>query len=192
MFSLIVRRSHMYLALFLVPWVLVYALSTIVMNHHLSRGNRDAQVLADRDYTVDYAPDEERNTVAGRVLADLNMEGKHGVWGSLEEGAIGIHRQRAVKDVYVKVDLEKDKLVIEEQPFTLVSFLNNMHRRRGYQEEHFQDDAWSFSVDIFIIAMIFWGASGLWMWWELKVTRRWGAVAMVSGFALFGLFLLTI
>lgn len=192
MVSLVIRRTHMYLALFLVPWVLVYAISTIVMNHHMARGNLDGQVVMDRDYKVDYAPDEERNMVAGRVLADLDMDGKHGVWGSLEDGAIGIHRQKAVKNVYVKLDLEKDKLVIEEEPITFVGFLNNMHRRRGYQEEHFQDDAWSFSVDLFIIAMIFWGASGLWMWWELKVTRRWGAIAMASGFGLFALFLLTI
>ena len=33
MFSKIVRRTHMYLALFLVPWVLMYALSTSAMNH---------------------------------------------------------------------------------------------------------------------------------------------------------------
>ncbi len=27
------RRTHMYLALFLTPWILVYALSTMAMNH---------------------------------------------------------------------------------------------------------------------------------------------------------------
>src|SRR5262245_53684615 len=31
MFSKIIRRSHMYLALFLMPWVLMYALSTMAM-----------------------------------------------------------------------------------------------------------------------------------------------------------------
>ena len=33
MFSKFLRRSHMYLALFLTPWMLVYALSTMGMNH---------------------------------------------------------------------------------------------------------------------------------------------------------------
>ena len=31
--SLIIRRTHMYLGLFLFPWMLMYALSTMVMNH---------------------------------------------------------------------------------------------------------------------------------------------------------------
>ena len=33
MISKVVRRTHMYLALFLFPWMLMYALSTLVMNH---------------------------------------------------------------------------------------------------------------------------------------------------------------
>ena len=32
-FSKLVRRTHMYLALFLFPWVLMYAVSTLAMNH---------------------------------------------------------------------------------------------------------------------------------------------------------------
>ena len=33
MFSRFVRRTHMYLGLALFPWMLMYALSTLVMNH---------------------------------------------------------------------------------------------------------------------------------------------------------------
>ena len=32
-FSRYVRRVHMYLALFLVPWILMYSLSSLVFNH---------------------------------------------------------------------------------------------------------------------------------------------------------------
>jgi hypothetical protein len=182
----------MFLALFLVPWVLVYAISTIVMNHRAERGRAEFTVVEERPYSVEYSPDEERNEVASRIMADLDLEGKHGVWGTLEDGSIGIHRHRALKDLLVKIDLKESELVIEESDFSIVRFLNNMHRRRGYNLDYFQDDAWSFSVDLFIIGMIFWALSGLWMWWELKVTRRWGSIVMGSGVALFALFLLTI
>jgi hypothetical protein len=33
MFSKFIRQTHMYLALLLAPWILLYALSTIAMNH---------------------------------------------------------------------------------------------------------------------------------------------------------------
>ena len=38
MFSKVIRRTHMYVALFLAPWVLMYALSTMVMNHRCRYG----------------------------------------------------------------------------------------------------------------------------------------------------------
>ena len=33
MLSRIIRQTHMYLALFFMPWMLMYALSTMLMNH---------------------------------------------------------------------------------------------------------------------------------------------------------------
>jgi len=64
-----------------------------------------------------------------------------------------------------------------------------MHRRRGFQTPYALDDTWAFTVDVFIAGVIFWALSGLWMWWELKVTRKLGAIALSGGVALFALFL---
>ena len=40
--------------------------------------------------------------------------------------------------------------------------------------------------------MIFWVLSGLWMWWELKVTRVLGALFMLGGASLFVFYLATL
>ena len=29
------------------------------------------------------------------------------------------------------------------------------------------------------LVMVFWGASGLFMWWQVKATRRWGFVVLL-------------
>ena len=42
------------------------------------------------------------------------------------------------------------------------------------------------SVDIVVAAMVFWALSGVWMWWEMRATRRWGAVCLIVGLGLFG------
>jgi len=47
-------------------------------------------------------------------------------------------------------------------------------------------------VDLAIAAMVFWAASGLWMWWEIKPARAWGAVCGLVGFGLFGILLASI
>ena len=40
--------------------------------------------------------------------------------------------------------------------------------------------------------VLLWACSGMWMWWEMKVTRVAGAVALAAGVALFAAFLATI
>ena len=69
------------------------------------------------------------------------------------------------------------------------SLMNTLHRRRGYQHEYALDDAWALIVDLFIVAAVLWALSGLWMWWEMKATRRWGAVSLAIGVAVFAFFL---
>jgi hypothetical protein len=54
------------------------------------------------------------------------------------------------------------------------------------------DTGWAVSVDLVIVAMMFWVLSGLWMWWEMKVTRRLGALAALGGAGLFAFYLLAI
>jgi hypothetical protein len=67
-----------------------------------------------------------------------------------------------------------------------------MHRRRGYGTPYLSDDLWAITVDLFIFASVLWVASGIWMWWELKVTRRWGTISILGGIAILAFFLVTI
>lgn len=70
--------------------------------------------------------------------------------------------------------------------------LERFHRRRGYATGYALDTAWAVSVDLVIIAMVFWVVSGLWMWWEMTATRRSGAGALAVGVGLFTFYLATL
>ncbi|MFT5367795.1 MAG: hypothetical protein ACI8V2_002756 [Candidatus Latescibacterota bacterium] len=197
MFSKIIRRSHMYLALFLVPWVLMYALSTIVMNHrHFFQewyNHEPVEWTLEREipYTATFSTDAKRWMVAEQILSDLNMEGSHGARGGLDN-QITITRNNTVTPQRIIYNPKTQTLRIENQAFRTNAFLERMHRRRGYNQKYLTDDLWAITVDLFILATVLWVVSGLWMWWELKVTRKWGAVSIASGIALFTFFLFTI
>ena len=66
-----------------------------------------------------------------------------------------------------------------------------MHRRRGFGGSFVADNAWAVSIDVVVVAMIFWVLSGLWMWWELKITRATGLAVALGGVALFVVLILT-
>lgn len=195
MFSKIIRRTHMYLALFLTPWVVMYALSTMAMNHRewfRSSGQPAPQFEKEKEvpYQTSLAPDAPPQAIAETILRDERLEGAFNARKD-PAGVVTIVRQDPVTPRRLTYSPTESKLVVEKEPFRWPAFLERMHRRRGYQHAAL-DDSWAVSVDLVIAAMIFWVLSGLWMWWEMPATWRLGAVFAVGGLALFALFLFTI
>jgi hypothetical protein len=195
--SLLVRRAHMYLALFLFPWLLMYALSTAAMNHRAmfasaSPGGAPAYQI-ERELTYDgvFADEADLRAVSRQILSSLDLDGAHGVTRR-KDGAIVITRNDLRTPRRLTYAPASRALVIEKLPSPTNVMLERFHRRRGYATGYALDTAWAVSIDLVIGGMIFWVLSGLWMWWEMKVTRTFGAVALASGAALFCLFVILI
>ncbi len=71
-------------------------------------------------------------------------------------------------------------------PFDLRSFLMRLHVSRGYPAEMGVRSLWGILVDTTAGLMIFWGLSGILMWWQMKPTRFSGGVAMAMGVVIAG------
>ncbi|NWF84777.1 MAG: hypothetical protein HXY18_13220 [Bryobacteraceae bacterium] len=123
--------------------------------------------------------------MALQILASLGMDGAH--QATLREGRLVIQRNEAIRPVRITYTVAGNRLLVERQVLEGAAFLERMHRRRGFQHPYLLEDLWAFSVDLFIAVMLFWILSGLWMWWEMKATHRWGIVSLLAGAALFGL-----
>jgi len=192
MFSKLVRRSHMYLALFLFPWLLMYALSTLAMNHRAMFAPAPAYET-ERELIYDGTlPDgAPLRVISEQLLASVDLDGAHNV-NRRKDGAIVITRNDLVSPRRLTYTPEDRRLVIEKVPVRAVPMLERFHRRRGYATGYTLDTVWAVTVDVAIAAMIFWALSGLWMWWEMKATRRFGLLAILGGAGLFALYLSTI
>jgi hypothetical protein len=196
--SRIVRRTHMYLALLLSPWMLMYALSTTAMNHRetLERLEEDGPsgwVLESRStYTGVVAPDATRRAIAAQILRDLELEGDFDVSRNRRNGRLTIRRQAALTPRRVVFDPASGELSVERQERRLLALMQRLHHRRGFGAGTTLDNLWATAVDLVILSMLVWAASGLWMWWQMRIVRRWGAVSLAAGVVLFGFFLLAI
>jgi hypothetical protein len=197
MFSRLLRRTHMYLALFLFPWILMYALSTLAMNHRAffaaRYGPAPVPFVTERELTYEGVLPEgpELKPISAQLLASVGLDGAHGV-SRRKDGSIVINRNDLVTPRRITYTPETRNLVIERMTYRSNAFLERFHRRRGYETGYRLDTVWAVSVDLVIVAMIFWVASGLWMWWEMKLTRPLGAMALAGGAGLFALFLATL
>jgi hypothetical protein len=191
MFSKLIRRTHMYLALFLAPWMLAYALSTIVMSHALT-APATFSLERTRQYDASFPAGTPPRAIAEQILQDVNLEGAFGVQGPNPAGVITINRQDLLAPRRITYDPAAGRLRIERAEFRVSTFLNRFHHRRGYQQPFAADTLFAASVDAVIVGMVFWALSGLWMWWEMRATRFWGAACALAGAGLFAVFLATI
>ena len=189
MLSKVIRRTHMYLALFLFPWVLMYALSTLVMNHRASfvarHGPGAPPYTVERTTRYDGAFSETAplREISKTILSTLDLDGAHGV-SRRPDGTVVITRNDLTTPRRITYSPSDGTLMIERMQYRTNAFLERFHRRRGYATGYGLDNVWAISVDLFIAAAIFWALSGLWMWWEMKVTRAAGLAAAISGAAI--------
>lgn len=191
----IVRRAHLYLGLFLAPWLLMYALSTLVMAHRpfvlsFYRTEAPATVVErELDYSRTFPPEATAQQKAGQILQNLGLEGRHSVAKPKEGAPLVINRQHALFQRRITFDPAKGKVTVQREEFRGLTFLERMHRRRGFQDPYAVEDTWALSVDVAMVTLVFWGGSGLWLWWGIRPTRLPGAVCLGVGVALFAAFL---
>ena len=195
MFSMLVRRTHMYAALALAPWVLMYALSTLAMNQKpwfVEPGTPTVFTEERRiPYEAVFPPDAAPALIAQQLLDSLDLDGAHSA-SRRPDGTIVVSRNSLLAPRRITYQPATHTVIVERQEPTRTSLLERFHRRRGYATGYALDTAWAVTVDLFIIGMVFWACSGLWMWWEMKATRAAGALALLAGVALFAAFLATI
>lgn len=73
-------------------------------------------------------------------------------------------------------------LAAPDQAFTVRRFLTRLHLSHGFSSSASARWFWAVAVDAMFVAMVFWGMSGLLMWWQIKAVRGWGIVVlMLSG-----------
>lgn len=185
MFSLLLRRSHLYAALFLVPWVLTYAVSTIAMNHKAHFGGAPGEIrfepVSEQVYQGSVPAGASPERVAGQLLGDLHMEGQYQVRFDPVPGAYIIRRESPAGLRRITYEPATRKLTVEEATYGVRDFLGKIHRRRGYESDYLKDDLYGLVVDAFLVTMMFWIFSGVWMWWQLRRTRTPGWWAIASG-----------
>ena len=184
----------MYLALFLTPWMAMYALSTVVFNHwglvsKLSGGEIGAFGKGqERPYSRAFPPGMSPSAIASGILEDLHLRGSVKVESS-DSDRLVMTRLDPFHPRRITWIRSEQKLIVEKQGYQTASFLTALHSRVGYGGSSRSANFWALGVDLSILATLLWIFSGFWMWWELKVTRRWGFAFALLGLIVFGGFL---
>lgn len=191
------RRTHLYLGLGLLPWFLVYAVSSIPFSHNQyfesldkAKGLPNWTPRFERQYEIAIPETGSLRPVGARILHDTGIQG---AFGTYRQGPnqINVYVHSFWKSTQLKYFIAEKRLVAEDKRFRWDHFLTGMHAKGGFEQGGLHD-VWGVIVDLVCLGMLLWVLTGLLMWWKLPSSRIWGWVALMAGCASFALFLLAL
>ena len=196
-FNLVNRRTHLYLAMFLLPWFIMYGISAVpfTRNTYFNRLYKDGTpqwtVRFERECHIAVPDGADLREVGAQILRDVDMVGPFGAYQP-NKARLNIHIVDFWEGVRLTYHIKENRLKVEDKRFRWDQFFTGLHGRGGYQHDEFLNDSWAFIVDLVCLAILFWIASGLYMWWKLPSTCLWGALALGSGVLAFAAFLVAL
>lgn len=193
-FNIINRRIHLYLGLALLPWVLMYGLSSLIISHGpqinplFNDGTPIWKKQFEREYNRPIPQDADLRKVATEILEEFGLRASFFVSHPRPDRINIIVRdlRSATRLTYF---IEEERLLAEKQRFRLNNFLVGLHLRGGYQQDLFLDDLWAVILDLVCMSFVIWVVSGIYLWWQIRETRFWGVTALAGGFISFGFLL---
>lgn len=182
-----VRDLHLYVGLFLCPFVLVFAISTVLLNHP---GRAPVEKAPQRVVPIQPPPGEPGSVPHAReILRQI------GVTGEIDYVRYNAKAQRLFLPVSkpgettrVEVDLRAKTATVEHEHRGLGEALNYLHKKPGPHNVQFRGNWvymtwWSVTTDAVVAGLLFLTVSGLFLWWKLKADRVAGWVLLGGGAA---------
>ena len=200
------RRLHLYFGLALLPWFVMYGVSSYFFAHpETLRARYSAMPPFTHRGTIPLpsaisipqpgAPPAEMRAFARQALAAANMT------SVVERASFGAYRQSPTQiNVYtytflhsitLKTDTAARTITIEDKNFRWDHFFTGMHARGGFEQDGALQKLWAIIVDLVSAGFLLWIATGLYMWWTLgaRKARNWGWLALSAGIVSFALFM---
>jgi len=188
----LMRASHLYTGMFLVPWMVVYAVSAFCLNHSawfVEKSQPAQKWEAERE--TDFAPDAtfpaDPDEQAKAILAALDLEGAYRIMGVPDANQLTVIRLCVPGHYRVTWQRQRNRVSIDRlKPASFYAFVNNLHFVMGHGQSSLVYVTWAVVVDAVTISTIVWVISGIYLWARRPRKRLVGGLCITTGCVLFG------
>lgn len=185
------RDLHLYLGLFISPFILLFAASVFYLNHgKLDQGTQPPPATY-RDLTIPDGFDRVKGReAADRAHAILRQIGVTGEIGFLRYVANERHLifpvSRAGSEATIDVDLDARTATVTRRSMGLWESLSYLHKMPGPHNVAIRGNwigtrAWRVLADTTIYLLLFISVSGIYLWWAITAERRIGLALLTAG-----------
>lgn len=179
------RDLHLYFGLFLSPFLLIFAISTLRLNH-LSVAAGPAEP-ARRTVAIELPADPGSLAGAKAILRQAGVTGEIDyIRHDAKTGKLLLPVSTPGETIRVDVDLRARSATVERQPRTLIDSLIFLHRMPGPHNANVRGNwapmaAWAVTADTVVYGVLFLSATGLYLWWMLRSERTVGWFLLGGG-----------
>ncbi len=186
------RDLHLYLGLFLSPFVLVFGISTLVLNHPALAPPVAGQALRQVKH-VHVPPGLEKLDGTERLAALKSVMRQAGVSGEInfvryvpKENRMIVPVLKPGQETTVDLNLKTGRLEVERRSAGLREALVYLHKSPGPHNAALRGNwvytrLWAWLADTTVYAVLLMSVSGVYLWAVLKAERKIGLVLLGAG-----------
>jgi len=175
------RQLHLYFGLFLCPFVVIYAVTTIMLNH---RWHFEGEVEK-TSVTVQLEEGLEDAAQGEQVLRQLGVSGETFVRRLPKQNALRISAAKPALNVAITVDLDTQIAQVEHRRPGFFGAMKSLHFSPGPHKTKgvtwFFSRLWAWTSDTVVYLLLFITISGIYMWAVIKAERKAGLIATGLG-----------
>lgn len=183
------RDLHLYLGLFVSPLVVVFAVSTLILNHPGLHAQQPAGRSGTSTETFHVRAPDRPITMekAKEILRQVHVTGEIDyLRHATADPRLTIPVTKPGEITRVEVDLLTGTATVERRPQGLAEVLIYLHKMPGPHNAMFRGNWlytvwWSAMADGFVYAVLFLTLSGLFLWWKIKSDRMIGWALLGTG-----------
>ena len=189
------RDLHLYLGLFISPFLVLFAASVFFLNHAKVAPDKWASVATainlDVPAGLESAQGKEAITRAQSILRQLGVSGEIGFTRYVRNTQHFVFPvSKPGLEANVDVNLNARTAVVSQRPTSAFEAFAYLHKMPGPHNAAIRGNwlpthIWRWFADATIYLTMFLTVSGIYLWWALKVERRIGLVLLSAGMLTF-------
>lgn len=178
------RALHLYLGLFISPFLLLYAISTLFLNHSVRPSPVDSQP---QKVSLQVGEDIEPEALVSSVLAQLELSGEVSGGRVIRNNRTTLRIVRPGSIKIIKVDVKAKEATVVERSTGLLGAINYLHFNPGLHRTPNWSITkfWGWIADATVYLTLFLTVSGIYLWLLMKAERKAGLIALGAGFLTF-------
>jgi hypothetical protein len=185
------RTLHLYIGLFVSPFVLIFSVSVLMLNHagYLNRVMPVKRLPVIKTHLDKIPYDTSDLQTAKAIIKKLEIKGEID-FISQNDGHISFPVTLPGERTKIEVNKYTNDVLITRDEEGVFRATNYLHKMPGPHNTKIRGNAnfmtnWRVLADIVVYLMLFLSASGIFLWYFLKAERKLGWLAIISGAIIF-------